>query len=88
MTYFTTDNTDRFTAEQLLHLNGAHASLVEFAMTQFEPTPDRAQVEKSTGDALANAWRPDCWTQRDLVRAVLAQNDRAINAELDRQDAL
>jgi hypothetical protein len=46
------------------------------------------QVETGEADALTNVWRADCWTCRDLVRAVMARNDAAINAELDRQDAL
>jgi hypothetical protein len=71
--YFTADNTEGFTAEELLHLNGAHAALVEFAMTQFLPTPDRSQVEKSTSDTLMNLWDADCWERRDLVYAALSR---------------
>lgn len=81
MDYFTTDNTFGFTDEQLLHLNEAHDLLVEFAVTQREPTPDRAQVEKSVGDTLNDEWRPDCWTSADLVRAAIAENTTIIDAQ-------
>ena len=87
MAYFTTDNTDGYTDAQIVDLNGAHAALVQFAMTQFVPSPDRAQVEKSEADALTNVWREGCCLPGELIRAVMANNDRAITAELDRQDA-
>lgn len=77
MAYFTAENTDgTFSADELSALNAAHRVLVDHSMAEYTPTPDRAQVEKAEADALNNAWRPSCWTARDLVVAVMEQSRR------------